>query len=40
MARKTVDVTGRIHLEVIKDEEIVSLHQGDEFFTIKTKVEL
>jgi len=41
LARKSVDeVTGRVHLEVIADDDQVLLKEGDEFVTFMTTVPL
>lgn len=40
IAKKEVDITGAVHLHVIRDDEIAHLTEGDEFVTLKTKVEI
>jgi len=40
IAKKEVDITGAVHLHVIRDEEIAHLTAGDEFITLLTKVEI
>jgi len=40
IAKKEVDITGAVHLHVIRDEEIAHLTEGDAFITLLTKVEI
>lgn len=40
IAKKEIDITGAVHLHVIRDKEIVHLTEGDKFITLLTKVEI
>lgn len=38
LARVERDITGGVTLHLIRDEERVELHEGDEFLIVNTKV--
>lgn len=40
LARVERDITGDVHLHVVRDTDRVELHEGDEFVTIQTTVDL